>query len=277
MFVNQYPVILKKLFVSIVCITCSALSCAQPVWLSVEKQQYAGTYSRNFQQVFTAMQNQAALAYIPVLSAGVSTERMFMLKALSMHTATLVLPVSSGTFACSLQQAGYSAYRQQQAGIAYGRKLGNKLSIGMQVDYLSKVIQQYGRTDAVTFELGCLLHITPQLHVGLHTFNPVPHKLSDEPLPVIYTAGAGYEVSDNFLISISVMQEDDATPVAKFMCEYRIIPQLSLQLGLSPDPQFSSAAAGFTLRTMRIFLSATYHPQLGFTPNTSIVWQLKKS
>ena len=219
------------------------------------------------------MQNQAALAYIPVLSVGVSTERLFMLKELSMHTATLVLPVSSGAFACSLQQAGYNVYRQQQAGIAYGRKLSNKISIGMQIDYASKAIQQYGRADAVTFELGCLLHITPQLHIGLHTFNPVAH---DKLLPVIYTAGAGYEVSDNFLISTSVMQEDDATPVAKFMCEYRIITQLSLQLGLSPDPQFSNAAASFTLGNMRIFLSATHHPQLGFTPNASIVWQLKK-
>lgn len=217
------------------------------------------------------MQNQAALAYIPVISAGVSTERMFMLKELSMHTVTLVVPVSSGAFACSLQQAGYSAYRQQQAGFAYGRTLGSKLSIGMQIDYLSKAIQQYGQTDAVTFELGCLLHITPQLHVGLHTFNPV-----GQTLPVIYTVGAGYEMSDNFLISTSITQEDDATPVSKFMCEYRIIPQLSLQLGLSPDPEFSSAAVSFSLRTMRIFLSATHHPQLGFTPNTSIVWQLKK-
>jgi hypothetical protein len=264
---------LKKLFVSIVCTTCSAFSCAQPVWLSAQKPQYAGTYSRNFQQVFTAMQNQAALAYLPALSAGVSTERMFMLKALSRHTVTLVLPVSSGAFAFNLQQAGFSAYHEQQGSIAYGRKLGNKLSIGMQIDYLSKAIQLYGRADAVTFELGCLLHITPQLHVGLHAFNPALNTLGDEPLPVIYTAGAGYEVSDNFIISTAVIQEDDAAPVAAFMCEYRIIPQLSLQLGLSPA---SSATVSFTLNNMHIFLSATHHPQLGFTPNTSIVWQLKK-
>lgn len=264
---------MKKLFVSIVCTTCSAFLCAQPVWLSAQKQQYAGTYSRNFQQVFTAMQNQAALAYLPVLSAGVSTERMFMLKALSIHTVTLVVPVSSAAFALNLQRSGFSAYHQEQAGIAYGRKLGDKLSIGMQIDYLSKAIQQYGRADVLTFELGCLLHITSQLHVGLHTFNPALRSLGTESLPVIYTAGAGYEVSANFLISTSVIQEDDAAPVAAFMCEYRIIPQLSLQLGLSPA---SNATACFTLNNMRIVLSATHHPQLGFTPNTSIVWQLKK-
>ncbi|SFD10960.1 hypothetical protein SAMN05518672_101518 [Chitinophaga sp. CF118] len=255
---------------------CTLLSCAQPVLLSTEKQLYPGTYSRHFQQVFTAMQNQAALAYIPVLSAGVSTERRFMLKALSMHTVTLALPVPPGTFAFTLQQAGYSAYHQQQMGVAYGRKLGNKLSIGMQVDYFSKAIRQYGRADAVTFELGCLLHITPQLHAGLHAFNPVAGKLGNEPMPVIYTAGLGYEVSDAFLISAAVIQQDDATPATSIMCEYRIIPQLSLQLGLSPDPQFSSAAASFTLGSMRIFLSATHHPQLGFTPTTSIIWHLKK-
>jgi hypothetical protein len=273
LFVNQYTVILKKIFVSIVCTTCSILSCAQTVWLSAEKQQYPGTYSRHFQQVFTAVQNPAALAYISVPSAGVNTEKRFMLKALSVHTAVVVLPVSPGAFSFNIQQAGYSAYRQQQLGFAYGRQLGNKLSIGMQIDYLANTIRQYGSMNTVTFELGCLLHITPQLHAGIHIFNPAARKLGDEPLSVIYTAGLGYEVSEDFLISAAVVQENDVAPVAKVMCEYRIIPQLSLQLGTSP----TNAAASFTLGRMRIFFAASHHPQLGFTPNTSIVWQLKKA
>jgi hypothetical protein len=261
------------MFVSIVCTTCSVLSYAQNLWLSAEKQQYPGTYSRHFQQVFTAMQNQAALAYISVPSAGINAERRFMLKALSLYTAVVTLPVSPGAFAFNVQQAGYSAYRQQQLGIAYGRQLGNKLSIGMQIDYLSNTIQQYGSTNTVTFELGCLLHITPQLHAGVHLFNPVNRKLGDEPLSVIYTAGIGYEVSEDFLVSVVVVQENDVSSVTKVMCEYRIIPQLSLQLGTSP----TNAAASFTLGRMRIFFAASHHPQLGFTPNTSIIWQLKKA
>jgi hypothetical protein len=248
------------------------LSCAQSLWLSAEKQQYAGTYSRHFQQTFSAMQNPAALAYITA-SAGVNTERRFMLKALSIHTAVVTLPVPPGAFAFNIQQAGYNAYRQQQIGFAYGRQLGNKISIGMQVDYLANTIQQYGSTSTITFELGCLLHITSQLHAGLHVFNPTARKLGDEPLSVIYTAGLGYEVSTEFIISTAVVQVNDETPVAKVMCEYRIVPQLSLQLGTSP----TNAAASFTVGSMRIFLSASHHPQLGFTSNTSIVWQLKKA
>jgi hypothetical protein len=277
LFVNQYLVVLKKMFVPIVCTMCSGLLCnifsyGQTIWLSAEKQQYAGTYSRHFQQTFSALQNPAALPYITA-SAGVNTERRFMLKALSVHTAVITVPAPPGAFAINIQQAGYSAYHQQQAGFAYGRQLGNKLSIGMQIDYLSTTIQQYGSTNTITFELGCLLHITSQLHAGIHVFNPAARKSGDEPLSVIYTAGLGYEVSDEFIISAAVVQVNDAAPVAKVMCEYRIVPQLSLQLATSP----TNAAASFTVGRMRIFLSASHHPQLGFTPNTSIVWQLKKA
>src|SRR4051812_2391710 len=137
------------MFVSILCTTCSVLSYAQNFWLSTEKQQYPGTYSRHFQQVFTAMQNQAALAYISAPSAGINAERRFMLKALSLYSAAVTLPAPPGSFAFNIQQAGYSAYHQQQLGIAYGRQLGNKLSIGMQIDYLSNTIRQYGSTNTV--------------------------------------------------------------------------------------------------------------------------------
>jgi hypothetical protein len=47
------------------------------------------------------------------------------------------------------------------------------------------------------------------------------------------------------------------------------------------DTSFSctttNAGASFTLGRMRIFIAASHHPQLGFTPNTSIIWQLKKA
>lgn len=239
----------------------------------------AGTYSRNFQQLFTAFQNQAALAYLPAFTAGITAERRFMLKATDSYMAALALPTASGTFGLAMQQFGYSAYRQQALGIAYGRKLGNSMSIGMQAGYLSKTIPQYGSTGAVIVELGSLLHISPQLHAGIHAFNPARQKLNGmgkEQLPVIYTAGMGYEAAANFMISVAVIQEDDAALITQVMCEYRIIPQLLLQLGLSTDPRFSCAAAGFSLGALQLFISAAHHPQLGFTPGTSIVWQHRK-
>jgi hypothetical protein len=271
---------MKKIIATIVCTLCTAVICAQLVWLSVDKQPLAGIYSRNFHQLLTALQNQAALAYIPVVTVGASTERRFLLKAMSTHNAALALPVSNGGFGLHLAQSGYAGFRQQAIGLAYGRKLGERFSVGMQLDYLSKVLPGYFAARAVVFELGCLMHLNDKLHAGIHAFNPAGSSLQGpykEQLPVIYRAGLGYEISPVFVLSAAVTQQTDAAAVTKVMCEYHLVRQLSVQLGICTDPQLNSAAVGITLRQLYILLSATHHPQLGITPATAVVWQLKKT
>lgn len=253
---------------------------AQSVWLPVNPARMAGAYSRQFQHVFTTLHNQAALAHMPAAAAGIYAERRFLLQATGLYAFAAALPSRSGTFGLSVQQFGYSAFNQRKLGLAYGRPLGRYVSIGLQADYLSLSIQQYGRAGVVTFEGGCLLHITPQLHAGIHVFNPAGLQLEkggQRDVPVVYTAGAGYEVSDGFLLSAEVIREDMQPLVTRFMCEYRIAARLALQLGLSTDPQQSGAAVSFDVAHLRICLSGSYHPQLGITPGASIVWQQKEA
>ncbi|TWW02005.1 hypothetical protein [Chitinophaga pinensis] len=270
---------MKKIIATIVCTLCSAVICAQLIWLSVDKQPFAGTYSRNYHQLLTALQNQAALAYIPAVTAGVHTERRFMLSAIQQHHVMFALPVNQGGFGLHLAQSGFSGFRQQSIGFAYGRQLGERCSIGMQMDYLSKTIPGYFSVHTIVGELGCLIHLTPGLHVGMHVFNPTGNtlrRLDNETIPAIYSAGMGYEISAAFLLSVAVVKETAAALLTKVMCEYRMLKVLSLQLGICTDPQLNTAAIGFTLQQLFVLLSANYHPQLGITPSAALVWELKK-
>lgn len=270
---------MKKIIATIVCTLCSAVICAQLVWLSVDKQPLAGAYSRNYHQLLTTLQNQAALAYIPIVTAGVRTERRFMLSAIQQHHVMIAWPVSKGGFGLHLAQSGFSHFRRQSVGIAYGRQLGERYSIGMQIDYLSKTIPGYFNAGTLVGELGCLIHLTPALHVGMHVFNPAGNKLQrldNEVIPAIYSAGIGYEVSAAFLLSAAVVKETATALLTKVMCEYRMLKALSLQLGICTDPQLNTAAVGFTLQQLFVLLSANYHPQLGITPSAAVVWALKK-
>ncbi|MVT10778.1 hypothetical protein [Chitinophaga tropicalis] len=267
---------MKKLLITIVCSMCTVVICAQLAWLSTGKQPLPGAYSRNFHQLFSILQQQAGLAYIPAVTAGVASEQRFMLKALSTHTAALAIPAMNGGFGLTLQQAGYREYRQQSVGAGYGRKLGNRFSLGMQIDYLSVKIPGYTTAGTITFESGCLLHITSQLHAGIHLFNPVGRKLENEVLPVIYTAGLGYEVSPEFLLSIVLKQHSNVPPSTAVMCEYRPVKQLLLRSGISSDPQFTNMAAGVLLRRLYLSVTGSHHPQLGITPEITITWQVKE-
>ncbi len=263
---------------TVVCTLGKSLLCAQSVWLPAGPQQAVGAYSVQFQHVLTAQHNQAALAHLDEFTAGAYAERRFMLQALNLYMAAVALPTTSGTFGLFVQHFGYSAFQQQKLGFAYGRTLGSKVSIGLQADYLSMSMQQYGRAATVSFEAGCLLHITPQLHAGIHAFNPTGQQLykdAKEAVPVVYSAGAGYEVSADFLLSAALIRENDRSLTTRLMCAYRVIPQLSLQLAIATDPQQSGGGIDFSWQALRLFISGSYHPQLGISPATAIVWQLQ--
>jgi len=268
-----------RIISTLVCAIIASMLYAQPVWLPTGPLPSGGAYSSQFQHVFTAMHNQAALAQLPKLTAGAYTERRFMMKALSTYALALAVPVPPGAFGLTFVRFGSPIFYQQKLGLGYGRSLGNKVSIGLQADYLAVSMQQYGSAATLTFEAGCLLHITSQLHAGFHVFNPPARQLDksgQEEIPVVYTAGAGYEVSSAFLLSVEVIRETARAFTTRIMSEYRVMPQLSLQLGLSTDPQLSGAGASFSWEGLRILLYGNYHPQLGITPATAIVWQLKQ-
>ncbi|QHS60618.1 hypothetical protein [Chitinophaga agri] len=270
---------MKKIIATIVCTLCTVVIFAQLVWLSVDKQPFAGTYSRNYHQLLTTWQNQAALAYIPAITAGIRTERRFMLSAIHQHDAGIVLPVTRGGFGLHLTQTGSAHFRQQSIGFAYGRPLGERLSIGTQFSYLSRQVPGYFHAHTIIAELGCLIHLTPQLHAGMHVFNPAGSRLQkpgNEQVPAVYSAGIGYEISAVLLLSAALVKESAMATLTKVMCEYRIIRELSLQLGICTDPQLNTAAVEVSLQQLHIQLSASHHPQLGMTPAASFVWQVKK-
>ncbi|WP_343668151.1 hypothetical protein [Chitinophaga sp.] len=252
---------MKSIVVTIVCTWCMLTICAQPI---------AGTYSKHHQQLFTALQNQAGLTWLKGAAIGVNTERRFLLNALSIHTLAGAWPTHSGTFAGMLKQTGFRAYHEQLFGLAYSHNMGEKCSVGMQVNYLNTTTMGYGSTHALTAETGTLLQIMPRLFLGLHAFNPV----NTPDVPVIFSAGLGYEASESFLLSTAMIQQNGLPPALKVMCEYAFIPRFLMELDWCSDPMQRNMAVSFELKKLFVKVYAAHHPQLGFSPGTTIIWQV---
>lgn len=253
---------MKSIVVTILCtLWCMPTICAQPT---------AGTYSKHHQQLFTALQNQAALTWLKSPAIGVNTERRFSLNALSIHTLAIAWPNHAGTFAGILKQTGFRAFHEQLFGFAYSHNMGEKCSAGIQINYLNTTTLGYGSTHALTAETGTLLQITPQLFAGIHAFNPV----NTPNVPVIFSAGLGYEASESFLFSTALIQQQGIPPAFKVMCEYVFIPQFLLELDWCNDPLQRNIAVSFELKKLFIKIYTAHHPQLGFSPGTTLIWQV---
>ena len=238
-----------------------------------------GAYSNNHVDVFSFSNNQASLAQMKNASVGAYGERRFMLNELSLYQFAIAVPTNSGNFGVHVGYFGFSDYNESQMGLAYARKLGSKIDIGVQFNYNGIKTSGYGNSSAVNFEIGTVFHLTDKLNAGVHAYNPVGGKYgknSEEKLASIYTVGLGYEASDKFFVSAEIEKEENQTVSVNGGIQYKFLPQFMIRAGIVTNTSVLYGGASLVLKTFRLDVVASYHPQLGVTPGLLLIYDFKK-
>jgi hypothetical protein len=237
---------------------------------------YVGLSAYSTQQTdplsFTA--NQAALARVKQAGAGLYGEQRFLLSAINSYALATALPTKLGNFGIQLNYAGFKNFNQNKIGLAYARSLGDKVDVGVQFNYYSYHTPSYGSASSINFEAGAIIHFTDKLNGGIHIYNPVGGKLSNtdnEKLASAYTIGLGYDASENFFISSEIIKEEDkpVNIIAGF--QYHFAKQFFARAGFISESSAPFAGAGIGWKNMRLDVSGSYHPQLGFSPGVLFI------
>lgn len=239
-----------------------------------------GAYSIHHVDVFSFTANQASLAQLKNISVGVYGERRFLLNELNNYTAAIGLPTATGNFGIKANYSGFTDHNETELGLAYGRKLGNKVDIGAQFNYHGIRIAGYGNASAISFELGTVFHITERLHAGVHASNPVGGKFGkdqQEKLSSVYSFGVGYDASEKFLVSAEIQKEEDQPVNVNAGIQYKFIQQLMARVGVSSAASSAWLGLGLTIKSIRLDITAGYHPQLGVTPGLLLLFNFNKS
>ena len=238
-----------------------------------------GAYSLNHVDVFSFTANQASLAQLKNNSAGVYGERRFLLSELNNYTAAIGLTTKSGNFGIKANYSGFIDYNETQLGLAYGRKLGSKLDIGAQFNYNAvRIAEDYGSATAISFEMGTIFHLTDKLNAGLHINNPIGGKFGKdqlEKLSSVYGFGVGYDASEKFFISAEIEKEEDQPVNVNAGFQYKFIPQLLVRAGMASATSSAWLGLGLTLKSFRLDVTTSYHPQLGITPGVMMLFNFK--
>ena len=237
-----------------------------------------GAYSINHVDVFSFSSNQAALAQIRNPAIGVYGEKRFMLDATNMYSAVAALPTKQGNFGIQADYFGFKNYNESQIGVAYARSLGKLLDIGIKFIYYSFRIPAYQNSSSINFEIGAILHLSARLNAGIHFYNPVGGNLSktnNEKLSSIYKFGFGYEASENFLMSAEIIKEEDLPVNVNAGVQYNFLKQFFARAGIASENESPYAGAGVSWNSIRLDISASYHPQLGFSPGLMLIVNFK--
>jgi hypothetical protein len=232
------------------------------------------TYSSVYNDAFSFVGNQAALAKLKNSSVGVYGERRFMLANLSSYQLSFALPTSSGNFGLQANYFGSASYNQSQLGLAYARNLG-KIDVGAQFNYNQIKATGYGNAFAANFEAGAILHVSDQFQTGIHVYNPTRvsiGKNGEERLPLVYSFGLGYDASDKFFIGAEIEKVEDQAVNVNTGLQYSFDKKLFVRVGMSSLTSSFYLGVGFLWNGLRIDAAASLHPYLGITPGILLVY-----
>ena len=224
--------------------------------------------------------NQAGLSEANEIAAGISYENRFMLSQLGIKSAALVVPVKTGGFGLSVVSLGYSGYTETKYGLSYGQKLGDIFSVGIQIAYFqTKISENYGTRGVVEGEIGFRIKLSDKLTLASHIFNISKAKLTtynDERLPTIIRFGGLYSFSKKVFVSGEIEKDILKNPIAKIGLEYQLSDIFCLRTGVSSVPFSYTFGFGLKIKRFNLDFSSATHYVLGYSPQLSISYRLKK-
>lgn len=232
-----------------------------------------GTYSLSFTTPFSFTSNQAALAQTAKPGAAIYSERPYLLKELTVCLGVAVTSISSGAIGISLNYYGNNDYNQSQLGLAYGKKLSDKIDFGVQFNYHRINVPAYDKTTAINVEIGTIIHVSEKLHAGIHIANPLGKSETrrGEQLAYANTFGIGYEASENLLLQMEISKEEHKPIKVNSSIQYNFKEQLYIRTGIVTDTGNLFFGAGWQWKQIRIDISSSYHSILGISPTLMII------
>src|SRR5690606_1866963 len=177
--------------------------------------------------VWSANNNQAGLAFVEDLSAGLYYENRFLLKETSYKAGAFVLPTKTGAFGASIASFGFTEFMETRAGLSYGLKFSERFAVGVQMNYLrTSLTQEFGSKNSVTGAVGLIGKLNDEITIGAHVYNPNRSKLAEydnERIPTVMKLGMDYRFSEKLMIVVETEKDIDFDAIVKFGVEYQFM------------------------------------------------------
>ena len=231
----------------------------------------------NFTDIWSIYHNQAGLGYIQSPVASVFYQNKFLISDFAYAGFAGALPLGNGSIGVSYTNFGYSAYNEGKLGLAYGMKLSDRFSVGVQLNYHSIRINAdgYGNRGALSADVGFRLQVSERVSLAAHITNPTRTKLNDfddERIPTLIRFGGAYQISDDLMATGEVEKDIDMKPTFRAGVEYQPVDILFLRIGASSNPGLFAFGFGLNLDAFKLDLSTTYHSILGYSPQIALTY-----
>jgi len=225
---------------------------------------------------WSSFHNQALLPAYGNLSCGISYQSRFGIKELGTRSAAVIIPTGRAVAGAIYSQCGYPDFRRESAGLACGLKLSEKISAGVQADYLSeKPSGEYDNHMFITCEAGITIFPDENTIIGIHLFNPLPAMGIRNKIPSALRTGIGSSINKVLFAGIEAVMCTRNRLNVKGGFEYEAAGRLKLRGGFCTESTSFSFGLGYKMETVHLDISFSTHEILGITPSASLVFNIK--
>ncbi|MFP4365815.1 MAG: hypothetical protein ACLFQA_01865 [Bacteroidales bacterium] len=229
--------------------------------------------------IWSVYHNQAGLASITSWQAGIHHENRFLLPELGLQAFALAIPAVPGTIGLSYTFFGFSQYNEGKVGLAFGRYLGERISAGVQINYLyTHVAGHYGETGSLAVEGGVTVEAIEGVFVALHIYNPKEFRINKTGEPSTFSAirfGVAGSAGENVLVSAEAEKQTGYKTVFKAGMEVGCKAPFFLRTGIRTYPVQSTFGIGYIFGNISADMAFAHHRHLGLTPHISIIYTFR--
>jgi hypothetical protein len=238
-----------------------------------------GGASSSSTNAWSVCNNPAGLSAVQTTQVGLYTEQRYTISELKTGGITLVKPFKSISTGAALSYYGFSAFNQQRYTFSVSKSLSKVARLGVQGQYVSTFIQDYGSTGNWVLGLGLQVMPIQPITLGLFLFNPTQARYGShttERIPTYIRLGCTYLVSDKVKVTLEADQQLEQQLCWRGGIHYRIHEVMYLALGAATRPTYYTFGVGLKVKTFQLDLASSIHEVLGFTPHLGLTIPVQK-
>ena len=222
--------------------------------------------------------------YNPALLANLTNHRLFA-NYYNRYSVSELATVSGGFYFVNdiiptgfeINSFGFDAYRESLFRFSMGKRVAEKWTIGIAVQYMLLQSELYTESSGrVSTDLGVTFQPVENVLTGLSILHLPSVKVGDENIdnkditPYMVQLGFNWQVANTVLITTTAAYCEEDALAGSFGMEYMPAENFSIRAGLRTTPFKPSFGVGYRLGYVQLDVGALYHSVLGISMGLGI-------
>ncbi|MBC7851070.1 MAG: hypothetical protein H7Y31_15110 [Chitinophagaceae bacterium] len=222
---------------------------------------------------FAFESNPSLLPGYKLFTAGVYSERKYLINELGAHRLSIIAPLSYGGVGVNVSYSGSSFFNQTGLQIGFGKSLG-KIDIGTTFGYQKSTAIGYGSMHSLSVGVGTNMILSPSLKLGIAVQHLPVVKSAFRPA-VVFRSFLLSSFSESVVLAIEVIKVEDQPVNVCGAIQYKFLEKMLVRVAFETAPISPLFSFGLRWKNLLTILSFRYHMWLGVSPSMQIIYNKK--